>query len=86
MTARAARTRLGSSVSMRSSVSFMNTMSTPPIVRTSSSRVFSIQRFIESRPTAWASTHCSRTSRWRSGWMLARNSSSEERDASESFG
>ena len=81
-----ARTRFGCSVSMRISASFMNTMSTPPIVRTSESRVVSIQRFIESRPATRAPVHCSRTSRWRSGWMLARNSVSACFDSSDSLG
>ena len=51
-------------------------MSTVPIVRTSESRAVSIQRFIESSPASFASGHCSRTSRWRSGWMFARNRTS----------
>ena len=42
----------------------------------SESRAISIQRFIESRPTTRASAHCSRTSRCRSGWMLARKRTS----------
>ena len=85
-TAAAAFTRLGSSVSIRSSASFISTMSTTPIVWTSESRVFSIQKFIESSATAWARSHCARTSRWRSGWMFARNRRSQLREASESFG
>ena len=33
-----------------------------------------------------ASQHCSRTPRWRSGWMFARNTIEALREASESFG
>ena len=43
ITLRVARTRFGSSVSMRSSASFRNTMSTIPMVRTSESRADWIQ-------------------------------------------
>ena len=46
----------------------------------------SIHRFIESIATKRAAVHCSRTSRCRSGWMLARNSTSAAREASDSFG
>ena len=56
------------------------------MVLTSESRAVSIQRFIESIATKRAFAHCSRTRRCRSGWMLARNSTSDERDASDSFG
>ena len=62
-TAAAAFTRLGSSVSIRSSASFMRTMSTTPIVWISESRVFSIQKFIESSAADLAPPHCPRTSR-----------------------
>ena len=61
-------------------------MSTIPIVLTSESRVDSIQKFIESSPATWAPVHCSRTSRCRSGWILARKRSSALREPSESFG
>ena len=41
------------------------------------SRACSRSRSSSSRaPASWAPVHCSRTSRWRSGWMFARNSSS----------
>ncbi len=63
ITLRVARTRFGSSVSMRSSASFRKRMSTIPIVLTSESRVDSIQKFIESSPATCAPVHCSRTSR-----------------------
>ena len=46
----------------------------------------SIQRFIESSATKRASGSWARTSRCRSGWMFARNSTSLAREASESFG
>jgi hypothetical protein len=36
--------------------------------------------------TKRAPVHCSRTPRWRSGWMLARKRTSHARAASESFG
>ena len=48
ITARAARARLGSSVSIRISASLRIRQSTSPIAATSESRVVSIQRFIES--------------------------------------
>ena len=46
----------------------------------------SIHRFIESSATKRASGSCARTSRCRSGWMFARNSTSLERERSDSFG
>ena len=46
------------------------------IVWMSESRSMSIQRFIESSATKRASGSWARTSRWRSGWMFARNSTS----------
>ena len=46
----------------------------------------SIHRFIESSATKRASGSCARTSRCRSGWMLARNSTSLARERSDSFG
>ena len=46
----------------------------------------SIHRFMESRPTNFASGICSRTPRWRSGWMLARNRLSLPSEASDSLG
>ncbi len=56
------------------------------MVLTSESRAVSIHRFIESRPAKRTSGHCSRTPRWTSGWMLARNSTSEFFEPSESLG
>ena len=46
----------------------------------------SIHRFIESSATKLASGSCARTSRCRSGWMFARNSTSLARELSDSFG
>ena len=46
----------------------------------------SIHRFIESSAVKRAALHCSRTARWRSGWMLARNSVSAAAEASDSLG
>jgi hypothetical protein len=83
---RAARTRFASSVSMRTSASFINTRSTPEIVWTSESRAVWIQKFIESSPTSRAASHCSRTRRWRSGWMFARNTVFAEREPWDSLG
>ncbi len=45
-----------------------------------------IHRSIESMATKRAAAHCSRTSRCRSGWMLARNRTSQSRAACDSFG
>src|SRR3954447_23819653 len=85
-TLRAARTRLGSSVSWRTSPSLRITQSTIEIVFSSDSWAMSIHRFIESSALKWLATHCSRTARCRSGWMLARKSVSAAREASESLG
>ncbi len=82
----AARTRFGSSVSCLASPSLTIRQSTPAIVFTSESRAMSIQRFIVSRATKRALVHCSRTARWRSGWMFARNRTSASREASLSLG
>ena len=46
----------------------------------------SIHRFIVSMATNRAAVHCRWTARWRSGWMLARNTVSAVREASDSFG
>ena len=86
MTRRAAWSRFARSVSMRSSASFIRTQSTPAMVRTNESRAVWIHRFIESSATRRAPVHCSRTSRWRSGWMFARNTTSAWREGSESLG
>jgi hypothetical protein len=69
-----------------SSSSLTIRQSTPWIVFTSDGYALSIQKFIVSIATNRASVHCSRTSRWRSGRMLARNTVSADREASESFG
>ena len=55
-------------------------------MRSSDPWAMSIHRFIESIATKRASVHCSRTSRWRSGWMLARNTTSAAAEASDSDG
>ncbi len=73
-------------VSWRSSASLRITQSTLSIARTSESRAMSIHRFIESSATKRACGSWRRTSCCRSGWMLARNSTSLERERSESFG
>ena len=85
-TSRAAATRFGLSVSWRSSASLRITQSTLVIAFISDSRAISIHRFIESSATkrAWGSWE--RTSSCSSGWMLARNRTSLERERSESLG
>ena len=45
-----------------------------------------IHRFIESIATNLARLHCSRTVRWRSGWMFARNTTSAAAASSDNFG
>ena len=86
MIARAPRARLASPVSCRTSASLTITHSTSEIAASSESFVVSIQRFIESRALKRASAHWARTWRWRSGWMLARKTTSAPLAASESFG
>src|SRR5262249_55988929 len=79
-------TRFGWRVSCLSSASLNRTQSTPLIVSISESRALSIQKFIESIATKRALAHWARTSRWRSGWILARNTTSAPLERSESFG
>ena len=52
----------------------------------SASRAISIHRFIESIATNWTCPHCSSTLSWSSGWMLARNSTSQSREDVDSRG
>ena len=73
-------------MSWRTSPSLRITQSTIEIVFSSDSCAMSIHRFIESSALKWLASHCSRTARCRSGWMLARNSVSAALEASESFG
>jgi hypothetical protein len=60
--------------------------STPAIVSSSCPRVLSIQKFIVSMATNFASEHCWWTACCSPGWMLARKTVSAAREASESFG
>ena len=82
---RAAWTRFGCSVSIRSSASLSSRHSTSPIAATSESRAVSIQRFIESSAAKLAAD-CRLTSRCSSGWMLPRKSICEPHDSGESLG
>ncbi len=83
--ARAAVTRFGSPVSIRSSASLSSRQSTSEIAATSESRAVSIQRFIESS-AAKPADDWRRTSRWSSGWMLPRKSICAAQDSGESLG